>query len=260
LQPTNAPAGTGFTLTVNGTNFVQSSVVNFNGTAQTTTFVNAGQLTATITAAEMATGSAVPVNVSVTTAPPGGGTTGNLPFTINDYSLSGPGAPVVIPAGQTANFNINVTPTANGFSNAVQFSVSGLPAGAAGTFTPPSLTPGAVVTPTMLKVTTTARQGSGTDEGPSLPQPGIPVGMMWLLALISLCLAAFALRVPVSARSRFARVGVVIALLLVSGYLAGCASGFPQGIQGTPAGTYPLTVTATSGTAQRTTTVTLTVQ
>ena len=56
LSPTSATAGgAAFTLTVNGTGFVSTSVVKFNGAAKTTTFVNATQLTAAITAADIAT-------------------------------------------------------------------------------------------------------------------------------------------------------------------------------------------------------------
>ena len=35
------PGGAGFTLTVNGTGFVSGAVVNWNGSARTTTFINA---------------------------------------------------------------------------------------------------------------------------------------------------------------------------------------------------------------------------
>ena len=52
-------------------------------------------------------------------------------------------------------------------------------------------------------------------------------------------------------------------LLVFAGYLVGCTSAgtsFPEGQQGTPPGTYTVTVVATSGAMQRTTTVTLVVQ
>src|SRR4029077_15216444 len=53
LSPNNKSAGSGaFTLTVNGTNFISSSVVQWNGSPRTTTFVSATQLTAAITAAD----------------------------------------------------------------------------------------------------------------------------------------------------------------------------------------------------------------
>src|SRR5439155_1349107 len=49
ISPTNKIVGaTAFTLTVNGTNFVSTSVVQFAGSNRTTTFVNSTQVTATI--------------------------------------------------------------------------------------------------------------------------------------------------------------------------------------------------------------------
>ena len=55
LAPSSTPAGgAAFTLTVNGSNFVGTSQVRWNGTARTTTFVNAGQVTAAIAAATSA--------------------------------------------------------------------------------------------------------------------------------------------------------------------------------------------------------------
>lgn len=78
----------GFTVTVNGTNFTSDAVVNWNGAAQTTTFVSATQLTAAIAAASVAfPGKA---GVSVTNSL---GTSNSLPFT-----LSTPAAALVAPA------------------------------------------------------------------------------------------------------------------------------------------------------------------
>ena len=64
--------GAGFTLTVNGSNFVGTSEVRWNGAARTTTFVNAGQVTAAIPASDIVTQGSVPV--TVVTPAPGGGT------------------------------------------------------------------------------------------------------------------------------------------------------------------------------------------
>ena len=56
LAPTSTPAGgAAFTLTVNGSNFVGTSQVRWNGVARTTTFVNAGQVTAAIPASDIVT-------------------------------------------------------------------------------------------------------------------------------------------------------------------------------------------------------------
>lgn len=56
LVPTGVvPGSPAFTLTVNGTGFVSGSTVYWNGSARTTTFVSAAQLTASILAADVAT-------------------------------------------------------------------------------------------------------------------------------------------------------------------------------------------------------------
>lgn len=83
LAPNSATAGgPAFTLTVNGGNFVAGAQVLWNGSAQTTTFVNAGQVTAAITASDIATAGSA--QVSVSNPAPGGGTSGALSFAINN--------------------------------------------------------------------------------------------------------------------------------------------------------------------------------
>jgi FG-GAP-like repeat/Abnormal spindle-like microcephaly-assoc'd, ASPM-SPD-2-Hydin/FG-GAP repeat len=75
-----APGGAGFTLTVNGTGFVPSSVVDWNGSARPTTFVNNSQLTAAIPAADIAT--AGTAWVTVINPAPGGGASNMAFFTV----------------------------------------------------------------------------------------------------------------------------------------------------------------------------------
>ena len=83
ISPTSNVAGSpAFTLTVNGSNFLFSSVVNFGGTAVPTTFVSATQLTAAIPAAAIA--SAGTATVTVTNPGPAGSTAVN--FVINAAS------------------------------------------------------------------------------------------------------------------------------------------------------------------------------
>ena len=73
ISPVSTPAGgVAFTLTVNGSNFVSTSTVNWNGSSRLTTFVNSGQLTASILASDIATGGTA--NITVTNPTPGGGT------------------------------------------------------------------------------------------------------------------------------------------------------------------------------------------
>lgn len=81
LSPTAAaPAGAAFTLTVLGTNFVSTSVVNWNGSPRTTTMVNSTTLTASITSADIA--SAGTTTISVTNPTPGGGVSNQVFFAI----------------------------------------------------------------------------------------------------------------------------------------------------------------------------------
>src|SRR5215831_974803 len=49
------PGGAAFTLTVNGSGFVSGTVVHWNGSPRTTTFVSHSQLKAAILAADIAT-------------------------------------------------------------------------------------------------------------------------------------------------------------------------------------------------------------
>jgi hypothetical protein len=81
ISPTSAVAGAaGFSLTVNGSGFISSSVVDWNGTPLATTFVNGTQLTATVTAADVA--AAGGASVTVQNPAPGGGASAAVAFTI----------------------------------------------------------------------------------------------------------------------------------------------------------------------------------
>ena len=83
-----APGGPGFTLTVNGTGFVSSSVVKWNGSARVTHFVSQGQLTATILPTDIA--KAGTASITVVNPGPGGGTSGVLFFPIATPTSSVP--------------------------------------------------------------------------------------------------------------------------------------------------------------------------
>ena len=85
ISPTSVTAGgAAFTLTAtsNSSNFAITSVVRWNGSSRTTTFVSHGQLQAQITAADIAT--AGTASVTVFTPTPGGGTSAAKTFTINN--------------------------------------------------------------------------------------------------------------------------------------------------------------------------------
>jgi hypothetical protein len=97
ISPSSTPiaaipycGASGFTLVVNGTNFVAASVVNWNGTPRATTFVSATQVTAAISAADTAFPGAAAVtasNPTVASAP--------VTFTMTTpaTNLAAPGSP-----------------------------------------------------------------------------------------------------------------------------------------------------------------------
>jgi len=80
------PGGPGLTLTVNGAGFVNGSVVNWNGSPRTTTFVSAGQITAAILASDIATASTARITVS--NPAPGGGTSSVAYFEVTNPANS----------------------------------------------------------------------------------------------------------------------------------------------------------------------------
>lgn len=84
LLPANGFAGgSGFTLTVNGSNFVNGAKVLWNGSARPTGFVNSGQLTAQISSQDIAASGAIPVIVQ-NPAPGGGNSTPPQTFNITN--------------------------------------------------------------------------------------------------------------------------------------------------------------------------------
>ena len=81
LAPNTIVSGSSaFTFTLNGSNFISNSVVNWNGSSRPTTFVNASQLQAAISASDVSSPGTVQVMVSNPT--PGGGQSNALTFSI----------------------------------------------------------------------------------------------------------------------------------------------------------------------------------
>ena len=189
---------------------------------------------------------------------------GGPPFTV-----ASPTGQQTVNAGQSAQFTINVTPQAGGFPNAITFSCSGLPAAAACTFNPASVTPNNNPASTTLTISTTARSlAPPAPRSPSRPWPVTAPWLLWFVALALLCaslLAARRLRTDSRWRLAAATVPLILLALLVVLNVSGCGggdsggSGGGGGGGGTPAGTFNVTVTGTSGATQQSTTVTLVV-
>ncbi|HRE47710.1 MAG TPA: hypothetical protein PLD47_08295 [Aggregatilineales bacterium] len=111
ISPSSATAGDpGFTLVVNGSNFVLGAVVNWNGSGRGTTFINSGQLEAYISAADIANAGAA--SVRVFNPGPGGGLSNAVNFTINPVPPPPPTLSGLSPSDATAgdgDFTMTVT-------------------------------------------------------------------------------------------------------------------------------------------------------
>ena len=143
VLPGSLPAGgAATTLTVNGSGFVVTSVVRWNGTARTTTFVSKTQLQAAITKADLTTAGSVPVTVFNPT--PGGGTSGAVSFVIGAASAppAAPGWPSVttLNADSTGvTFAVTWTPVSGAVSYRYSAGFSNGTSGQQGTVTTPPL-------------------------------------------------------------------------------------------------------------------------
>jgi subtilisin family serine protease len=102
LSPNRGVVGmTALAVTANGSGFVSTSVLRWNGTDRPTTYVSASQLKATLSANDLATMSTG--QVTVFSPSPGGGTSAALPFTIGaapvltvSATSVAPGTPVTV--------------------------------------------------------------------------------------------------------------------------------------------------------------------
>jgi Divergent InlB B-repeat domain len=86
LSPTTVTVGgPDFVLTVTGTNFISSSVIQWNGLPLATTFVSSGRLTATVPASNIAASGTI--SITVVNPEPGGGQSNTLFLTVRGYKL-----------------------------------------------------------------------------------------------------------------------------------------------------------------------------
>jgi hypothetical protein len=110
ISPASVSAGAAaFTLTVDGTNFVNGSTVKFNGSARSTTFVSTTRVTADLTAVDVANAGLVPITVE--NPLPGGGVSNSLSLAIqNPLPVLSSISPTTVNAGDPA-FVLSLTGT-----------------------------------------------------------------------------------------------------------------------------------------------------
>jgi unsaturated chondroitin disaccharide hydrolase len=265
ISPTNIAAGTNFTLTVNGGNFLAGSVVNFGGKAEPTGFVSSTQLTASVEAGDLAIGGSPAV--TVTNPAPSAGPSSAMNFTVDDFAISAPAA-ASVKAGNSTAVTVTVSPSnANGFANPIALSISGLPSGAAASFSRSSIVPGPSPATTTLTITTAAQ--SSLLRFLLLPER-TALQRCAVFLIIALCtLLSFRIsRIRLASRTVAAAAAALLLFDLI-GPLSGCGGGkvvttsTPSNPPSPPTPTaqnYSVTITAQSGSDTKSITLTLTVQ
>jgi Bacterial Ig-like domain (group 3) len=171
-----------------------------------------------------------------------------------DYQLNIPNGSATVAAGQPATFNISVTPQ-GGFTGTISFACAGLPTAATCSFNPATLTPSGSAASTSLTIATTARTvASARPEGGTTLAAITGIGFLGIVFL----------GVPARRRRSLRWAGMMLLAVGMNFAVASCGGGGSQQIQhnvtGTPAGTFNVTVSATSGTTTHTSVITLTVQ
>jgi hypothetical protein len=250
-----APAATCTTATPLASNTTCTISVTYKPAA-------AGTGTAMVIVADNATGGSQTINLSgtATATPPA--------LTLNLAAASGGSTTATVTAGATATYMLQISANQNA---TVTFACTGAPTAA--TCNAPASTPLTANTPAAVSVTvaTTARGMLVPQSEPATRmQPPAAIRMLPLSALAMVLLIATLLAATQSParRLRFARVALsaclvlmpIVAATLIAGCGGGSSSTTPPPVTGTPAGTYMITVTATSGSTTANTQLTLVVQ
>ena len=249
--------GSGFGLTVTGTEFVRNSTVRWGGADRVTTYTSPTQLAATIPASDISSG-AGGVPVTVLNPAPGGGESGALLVDVADYALTATPASITVRPGQSATYTVSLAPLFSSFDTAVSLSCSGVPAETTCSVSPALVTPGGATTSATLTVLTSGKKGMVVPTGPGA---GGPVPLLLILSVVLLLSLPWVVRRGAGLRYRSIRSirvnrwTTALLVIVFAGLLGSCGGG-PK----TPKGTHSITITGQSGSLSHSTGVTLIVE
>jgi pseudomonalisin len=276
--------GYGVTVSASGgfTGFVNLSIAGVppgaTATFNPTTVQSSGLSSLAIVPGANTPGGTYTLTITGTSGPLVHSATATLTILVPDFSFSASPASQSVSVGLSTSYSITFS-TINNYVGTVSFSVSGLPAGTAPTFNPPSLSSAGSTT---LSISTTNSAPAGTYP---LTITGSD-GTLTHTASVNLVILAPDFSLSSSPTTREIVVGQSTSYAVTfspvnnySGTVSFSVSGLPAGatptfnpaslssagnttlsittINSTPAGTYPLTITGSDGTLVRTVSVTL---
>jgi hypothetical protein len=256
ISPTQVTGGGAvFTLTVLGSNFVPNSIVRWNGSARTTTYVSATEVKGAILSTDIAAGGEA--QVTVFNPAPAGGASSALAVQVSSFTLSASPVSATVTAGQSATYTIQLTPQFGSFDASVSFSCAGLPSKCSASFSPTSANPGAGSVTTTLTLTTTAASSSagGLLSGPAGYGP--PALGLLAFGLILFLWSGIRKYFPWRLNRRWLAACALVCLVILIGSCSAGGGDDNHSNTGTPKGTYQISVQGTSGNMTVPTVVTL---
>ncbi len=267
---------TTFTISATGPSTFLGSIALSCASGATCSFspssVSIGQ-SSTLTVSGLTPATANPLNLTVNGTSSGQTASVSLSVFFADYSLAATPSGTTVSAGNNATYTITVAPT-NGFSQTVILSCPGagpsFPLGTVCYWYPPSVTPSGVIGTTVsstLTITTLAESRLFHHPRPPTVPPGLA---RWILVLgLLTLLGALVAGLRRTAQGMRHRLSLVLLLVVIAWLVLGVSCenyvnpiNINPYVNGTPSGTYSITLTGTLGDGSgvtRTTTVNLSV-
>jgi hypothetical protein len=177
--------------------------------------------------------------------------------TVSNFKVGVSPASATVMAGQAVSYNVTATSQLGTFPCAITLGCSNLPVLSTCSFSPASLTPGTNAATSTLMLSTTAASSLILPQCTVRPPPTAELTFVVLLLLVLVGGVQTRRRIPCAA------CGVLFAFLLLQVSCGGGGSSGGSGITvnpGTPAGTYSITITGTSGSLVQSASVNLVVQ